>query len=343
MSPRRRAETPPPPDLTRWVDRHRELIAGVVASQRRAVVDLIVAGAMPEAVWDAEKWDTELINLLTGLALTMSPELARPIAEAFGIVHDEDEAAAFLRVNARYAALSFNAATLEALNATIAEIHNNPDVDDGPISLRARLGLTKEDLPGPDLGLSTRAARKRLRLAADEVLTDAQVRRAGFLADERAAIIANYSRNEAARRGGARTKTWITPHPRPRPSHARLDNVTIPFEDVFANGGRYPRDATLPAGERAGCTCHITYTSDGPTAEPRPADDPVAHPGQVPPDAPPAYREALAERIAEDEGISPEAAYQRVLMLIEDARDQAETPKKRPGPSRLPDKEVRHP
>lgn len=260
MSPRR-AETPPPPNLDPWKERHRELIAELVERQRSAVLGPIAAGAMPEAVWDAEKWDRELVELLTGLALTMSPEMAEPVAEAFGIVHDERAAATFLVVNARYAALSFNARTLEDLNDVVSEIHNNPEpLDDGPVSFRGRLGLSKAD--PADLASSTRAGRRRLRDAADEVLTAAQERRAKFLADERAAIIANYSRNEAARRGGARTKTWITPHPRPRPTHAGLDNVTIAFEDVFSNGARYPRDATLPAGERAGCTCHVSYTSD---------------------------------------------------------------------------------
>lgn len=68
--------------------------------------------------------------------------------------------------------------------------------------------------------------------------------------------------HDAAKASGLGSKTWITGGANPRPSHAALDGETVPIDDTFSNGARWPGDPTLDADESAGCQCDVAFSSD---------------------------------------------------------------------------------
>ncbi|MBM0205046.1 phage portal protein [Micromonospora sp. STR1s_5] len=69
----------------------------------------------------------------------------------------------------------------------------------------------------------------------------------------------NFGGHDAAKASGLGTKTWRVKSSNPRPSHAVLNGDTVPINDVFGNGGRFPGDPALETDERANCKCTVTY------------------------------------------------------------------------------------
>ncbi|QOC89873.1 phage portal protein [Micromonospora craniellae] len=69
----------------------------------------------------------------------------------------------------------------------------------------------------------------------------------------------NFGGHDAAKASGLGEKTWRTRSSNPRPSHRVLDGQTVPINDVFGNGGRWPGDPALETDERANCKCSVTY------------------------------------------------------------------------------------
>lgn len=56
-------------------------------------------------------------------------------------------------------------------------------------------------------------------------------------------------------------KTWIVTSPNPRDSHAMLNGETVPKDETFSNGARWPGDTgALDAGEVANCQCQVELT-----------------------------------------------------------------------------------
>jgi hypothetical protein len=72
--------------------------------------------------------------------------------------------------------------------------------------------------------------------------------------------IGEWARSEAAQASGVRNKTWLTTSGNPRSSHAALDGETVPFDDTFSNGARFPGDPNLDdVQDRANCQCILDY------------------------------------------------------------------------------------
>jgi HK97 family phage portal protein len=82
-------------------------------------------------------------------------------------------------------------------------------------------------------------------------------------AGRRAVTVATETRSfgghDAAHASGLETKTWRTGGTNPRPSHAALNGDTVPLDDLFGNGLRWPGDGEGDAAETAHCNCHLTY------------------------------------------------------------------------------------
>lgn len=76
-------------------------------------------------------------------------------------------------------------------------------------------------------------------------------------AESLAVSTGNFAEHDIARAVGATTKTWHTGE-NPRPTHAALNGVTIPIDNVFANGLRYPK-APGPPQETVNCNCELTF------------------------------------------------------------------------------------
>lgn len=63
------------------------------------------------------------------------------------------------------------------------------------------------------------------------------------------------------------TKTWVVTSGRPRKSHAALNGVTVPLDQVFDNGMRWPGDPAGGVDNNAGCTCSLSVNiPDGASA-----------------------------------------------------------------------------
>lgn len=71
--------------------------------------------------------------------------------------------------------------------------------------------------------------------------------------------IGEFARSEAAVSNDLRTKTWLTTSGNPRSSHAELDGVTIPIDQTFPNGLRFPGDPDGDVSERANCACMLDW------------------------------------------------------------------------------------
>jgi hypothetical protein len=104
--------------------------------------------------------------------------------------------------------------------------------------------LNMIDLAEPDLS------------GAAELVLDAMVEQAKTDAADIGQRAANFGLIEGGKAAGATTKTWHT-GTNPRPSHAALNGVTLPIDDRFANGQRFPGSPAPPA-EVAGCNCHMS-------------------------------------------------------------------------------------
>jgi HK97 family phage portal protein len=83
--------------------------------------------------------------------------------------------------------------------------------------------------------------------------------RAVWTAKDSATALSGFGTLEAFHQKGKKgKKTWVTTSDRPRKSHKALNGTSIPFEDKFANGGRWPGDTLIrDIKERARCSCDL--------------------------------------------------------------------------------------
>ena len=232
-----------------WQARHAELIGDFMATRTPAVLTALRGGDTPaealglDANGRPSAWDTDLSNLLGGLALEVAAEAGGPIAETFGATYDITGAEEWLLNNARIAAEEYNRITVERVTDAFA----------APASSGLR-ALAKElidelELDDPD----------PVDLAED-ALTAAGAWRATAMARDRVFGVTNFARSDAAEQSGAGTKTWLVSSGNPRASHAAMDGETVAIGETFSNGGLWPGDPGLGADEVAGCSCLVDFS-----------------------------------------------------------------------------------
>lgn len=69
----------------------------------------------------------------------------------------------------------------------------------------------------------------------------------------------SFGGTDAARKSGLGVKTWVVTSANPRPGHAALNGETVPIDDVFGNGLRWPGDSFGTAADNANCACRLRY------------------------------------------------------------------------------------
>lgn len=52
-------------------------------------------------------------------------------------------------------------------------------------------------------------------------------------------------------------KTWIVTSGNPRPSHIAMDGETVPYDELFSNGAKFPGDQVLTPDESCNCQCQV--------------------------------------------------------------------------------------
>ena len=83
------------------------------------------------------------------------------------------------------------------------------------------------------------------------------------IATSRVASVGGLASQVAARQNDARSKTWVTAGPNPRPSHEAMDGETVGLNEAFSNGMNGPGDPVGGADEVAGCTCDLEFSKEG--------------------------------------------------------------------------------
>jgi len=167
--------------------------------------------------WDAKRWDDELSADLLRMYALSSETAARSALEAAGVEgYEVDQTLAFLSEAARLSAGDINEATKGQLDEAIADPDGDPET----------------------------------------VFENAQSQRALEIAATAVTFASGFGVVEAAKQNGAGTKTWRTTSSNPRSSHARLNGETVPLDDDFSNGLKWPGSIGDPA-ETAGCKCAV--------------------------------------------------------------------------------------
>ena len=177
--------------------------------------------------WDADRWERELADDLTPIFQRQAAKRGREVAnEAFGGGFDADRIENYIKAMAKGKSKAINDVTYRELTAAL-----DGDLDDDA------MGSTVE-------GVFEKAEGQRSETSGRSFATAL----AGF------AII------EAANQlGGGRkvTKTWIVTSSNPRAEHAAMDGETVPYDDLFSNGAKFPGDQVLTPEESCNCQCQV--------------------------------------------------------------------------------------
>lgn len=201
-----------------------QVLAKFFARQRDVVMSRLGAKAAAEW-WDEDRWNDELTVDLFKLAATTATELGREQAKALGFEpgdYDEDRTLAFLQSVAKSRAEAINSATLAQLEETLGGDEPDPGhVFDQAIENRTDTGST---------ALVTALAGFAVMEAGKQLV------------------------------GSRAEKTWLVTSGNPRPEHALMDGETVPIEDNFSNGAKWPGDPVLGADGVAGCSCEVEVT-----------------------------------------------------------------------------------
>jgi len=208
-------------------DKYREqwtrLMVRTFERQRAAVMNKVKAKALPDlaALWDRDRWNTELTTDVFKLSVATSGAFAQYVADQVGAEFDESQTVDYLNENSRIAAENANTVTQAQLDEALKA--------DDPLE------------------------------ALKHVFEVALAARALEFAQTRTTAMANFGTHEAAKQGGLKTKTWHVNSANPRPSHAALNGATVGIKELFGNGLMWPGDPRGSADENAGCTCSVTF------------------------------------------------------------------------------------
>lgn len=191
------------------------------ARRQRDVVLSHLGAKADVSWWDDERWNRELGDDLYAAFVALSSTLGRrAILAAGGSVRSFDvtRLTKYLQVKAEAMAVEINATTLEQLEAAL----------DDPEGDVAHVFDVAEESRWPAIAMTT------------------------------ATTLAGFATVEAAKQTGGARKTWHVNSGNPRPSHAVMDGETVPIQEEFSNGMRWPGDST-DADEVAGCTCSVDF------------------------------------------------------------------------------------
>lgn len=215
--------------LTGWFD---EFTAAVLAGYGAAKRGPVRVKAASDYV-DREAWQEALAELLLTLGLATSTAAAEDLLEQVGLPpedYNQDATIAWLTAMAAGVAEGIVGATLADADEALADTGRTDD-DGQPMSAEARLAA----------GLAAASASRVPEIAASQVTA-----------------MSGFGQTEAARgAGGESTKTWRVRSTNPRPAHRRMDGETVPLDDEFSNGARWPGDSSLDDADRAGCKCAV--------------------------------------------------------------------------------------
>jgi len=209
----------------RFEEKAEQVLRSFFKRQGKVVISRLGAKAEPDW-WDAARWDEELANDLYALAVATSKAVGIAALEAIGFGPDEydvDRTLKFLRAVAESRAGAINAATRDRLKAAL----DDPDTSMTPA------------------GVFEEAEQTRSVVAAITLIT----------------TLSAFAAIEAAKQNSTgATKRWVVSSGNPRPEHAAMDGETVPIDDAFSNGAKWPGDPVLGAEGNSNCLCGVEVT-----------------------------------------------------------------------------------
>jgi len=154
-----------------------------------------------------------------------------------------------------------NSAKLDALIATLDKmIGDNIAADVVAIEETTR-ALIQEQIQN---GIIENLTTNQVAQAVDDVFGGFTEIRALRIARTEIGTSASFGQFASAAQAGMTHKTWRTAlDAHVRDSHNHMNGETVPLFDKFSNGGLYPVDSNLPAGERINCRCSMTFSIQG--------------------------------------------------------------------------------
>lgn len=174
-------------------------------------------------LFDLAGWNTALAAVIRHIALTVSTVAGRSVLAGLGLAaddYDSERTEAWIAEHATAVAAAVNGRTRDAVRDALAAKLTSDEV--------------RELFDGMASGRAPQIARTEVTAAT------------------------GFGVREAAQQSGKDlTKTWRTGS-NPRATHARLDGETVPMNDVFSNGARWPGDSRLDDKERSNCNCSMT-------------------------------------------------------------------------------------
>ena len=178
--------------------------------------------------WDADRWERELADDLTPIFQRQASRRGAQMVDALNLggEFDAERIENYIKAMALGKSKAINNVTYRELREAL-----DGDFDDDA------MGSTVE-------GVFEKAEGQRADVSGRSFATAL----AGF------AII-----EAVSQRGGGRQamKTWIVTSGNPRAEHAAMDGETVPYDELFSNGAKFPGDQVLTPEESCNCQCQV--------------------------------------------------------------------------------------
>ena len=178
--------------------------------------------------WDSDRWDGELAEDLTPIFQRQASRRGSQIAGSLKLDgdFDADRIEEYIKAMARGKAQAINNVTYRQLKAAL-----DGDLDDDA------MGSTVE-------GVFEKAEETRADTSGRSFATAL----AGFAALEVVRQLAG---------GRQAMKTWVVTSGNPRAEHAAMNGETVPYDEEFSNGAKFPGDQMLTPEESCNCQCQV--------------------------------------------------------------------------------------
>ena len=228
-------------ELLAFFDRQTRSVTSALgaekARRRPVAVDVFYTEGAPGAaktsevdeVWDAERWNRELAAVISPRIMRLAEAGAWAVLAQYnpdGEGWDVEVMTAWLLAAAASHAESINEGTRARLEEAVA------DEDDWKTRVADAFGH-----------LATNAGLFALSMRTEAL---------------------GFGGHDAAGASGLTHKTWETTSTNPRSEHARMNGETVPMEDTFSNGARWPGDSVnLDVDDRANCKCIVKFRVEG--------------------------------------------------------------------------------
>lgn len=193
--------------------------------QARSVIPRLKKDRFPDW-WDSDRWEKELADDLEPIFYRQAVKRGRRVTDSIGGEFDGARITAYISVMALGKSKAINNVTYRELRTAL----------DGDISEDA-LGSTVQ-------GVFDKAVEVRAETSGVSFAT----------------AITGFATLEACQQnagGRAIMKQWVVTSDNPRPSHAMMDGETVPYDEEFSIGARYPGEHNLDPEETCNCLCQM--------------------------------------------------------------------------------------